>query len=121
MNRTANQFDRVFLRPQYVVHYRRARRTRWTIQPRADYTALFLLSGQLTCDLGSQSISLAEAEAVLLDPGASASARGRETESLILTLSPSLVLDAATRTRLVGVGSNVLFAEMVVRHSQRLQ
>jgi AraC-like DNA-binding protein len=120
MNRTANQFDRVFLRPQYVAHYRRARRTRWTPQPRADYTTLFLLSGQLTCDLGGQSINLAEAEALLLDPGASTSARGRETELLILTLSPSLVFDAATRTRLVGAGSNVLFAETIVRDSPRL-
>jgi AraC family transcriptional regulator len=120
MNRTQNQTDRVFLRPQYVAHYHRARRTRWASEARADYTALFLLHGNLTCDLCDSTFALAETDALLLNPGAPASARGRETELLALTLSPSLMLDGAVRTRLVGAESNIVFAENVIRNAQRL-
>lgn len=120
MNRTQNQSDRVFLRPQYVAHYRRALRTRWTTEVRPDYTALFILGGKLSCDINGRIVDMAEADALLLDPGASAVARGRTTELLSLTLSPSLMLDAAVRTRLVGAGSNVIFAENVVAGNQRL-
>jgi AraC family transcriptional regulator len=120
MNRTQNQSDRIFLRPQYVAHYRRAPRTRWTTEARADYTALFILSGNLTCDINGRIIDVAETDALLLDPGASAAARGRSAELLTLTLSPSVMLDGAVRTRLVGAGSNVSFAENVVEGNQRL-
>lgn len=120
MSRTQSQSDRVFLRPQYVAHYRRAQRARWTSEARGDYTTLFLLSGSLACDIGGEVFDLAESETLLLDPGATALARGRETELLSLTLSPSLMLDAATRMRLIGAGSVVAFAANVVRGSQRL-
>jgi AraC-like DNA-binding protein len=120
MKRTENHSDRIFLRPQYVAHYRRAQRTRWTSAARPEYAALFLLSGQLICDLGGQTVELAEADALLLGPGVSAVAKGRATAVLSLSLSPALMLDAAARTRLVGAGSNVIFADNVVRNNQRL-
>jgi AraC-like DNA-binding protein len=120
MNRTQHQTNRVFLRPQYVAHYQRARRIRWTSEARADYTILFLLSGKLICNLSDNHFALAESDALLLDPGTAASATGREAELLSLTLKPSLMLDGAARTRLVGAGSNVIFAEHVVRNAQRL-
>ena len=120
MNRTQNQSDRIFLRPQYVAHYRRARRTRWTNEAHADYIALFLLNGKLACELAGSAIELAAGDALLLDPGATASARGREAELLTLTLSPSLMLDGAVRMRLVSAGSNVIFSENIVRDNQRL-
>ncbi|MDX6694985.1 MAG: AraC family transcriptional regulator [Blastocatellia bacterium] len=120
MKRTENQSDRIFLRPQYVAHYRRAQRTRWTSAARPDYATLFVLGGQLACDIDGHTIELAEADALLLDPGATATAKGRATALLSLTLSPSLMLDSAARTRLVGAGSNVIFASNVVRNNQRL-
>lgn len=120
MNRTRNQSDRIFLRPQYAAHYRRARRTRWTNEARADYTALFLLNGKLACDLAGRSVELAEGDALLLDPGATAAARGRESELLSLTLAPSLMLEGAVRMRLISAGSNVIFSETVVRGNERL-
>lgn len=120
MNRTQNQSDKIFLRPQYVAHYRRAPRTRWTTEARADYTTLFVLSGNLNCDLDGRIVELSQPDALLLDPGAAATAKGRSTELLSLTLSPSLMIDGAVRTRLVGAGSNVIFAENVVVGNQRL-
>lgn len=120
MARIQNQLDRVFLRPQFVVHYRRAPRTRWTSEARGDYTALFLLGGSFVCELDSEVNELTEADTLLLNPGATALARGRETEWLSLTLSPSLLLDAATRTRLIGAGSTVSFSEKIIRDNQRL-
>lgn len=120
MSRTQNQTDKVFLRPPFVAHYRRAQRTRWMSEARGDYIALFLLSGSLACDIGGAVVNLSESDTLLLDPGATAFAKGRETELLSLTLSPSLMLDAATRTRLIGAGSIVSFAANVVRSSQRL-
>jgi AraC family transcriptional regulator len=120
MDRTRNQSDRVFLRPQYVAHYRRAQRTRLRLEASAGYTALFLLNGSLTCALGDDTIQLAATEALLLDPGATSTARGSETELLLLTLSPSLLIDGAVRTRLVGAESNVVFSERVVRNNLRL-
>jgi AraC-like DNA-binding protein len=120
MKRTENQSDRIFLRPQYVAHYRRAQRTRWTSAARAEYTVLFLLNGQLACDLDGQTVELNADDALLLDPGATAAVRGRATALLSLMLSPSLMLDGAARTRLVGAGSNVIFAANVVKDNQRL-
>ncbi|HEX8493618.1 MAG TPA: helix-turn-helix domain-containing protein [Pyrinomonadaceae bacterium] len=121
MNRTRNQSDRIFLRPQYAAHLRRAaRQTRWTNEARADYTALFLLNGKLACDLFGRSFEIAEGDAFLLDPGAIAAARGRGALMLSLTLAPSLMLDGAIRMRLISAGSNVTFSENVVRANQRL-
>lgn len=120
MNRTQNQSDRIFLRPQYAAHYRHARRARWTNEARADYTALFLLKGKLSCDLVGRVVQLAEGDALLLDPGASAAAKGQEAKLLTLTLLPSLMLDGAVRMRLISAGSNVIFSENVVKGNQRL-
>ena len=54
MSRPQNQIDRVFLRPPYAVHYRRARRTRWASEARSDYAALFLLDGKLLYRIGRE-------------------------------------------------------------------
>lgn len=121
MNRTRQQSDRIFLRPQYAAHLRRAaRQTRWTNEARADYTALFLLNGKLACDLEGRSFELLEGDALLLDPGATAAARGREAFMLSLSLAPSLMLDGAVRMQLISAGSTVTFSENVVRGNQRL-
>lgn len=120
MNRNQHQSDRIFLRPQYVAHYRRIRRTRWTNEARADYTALFLLNGELSGEFEGRAIQLSAGHSLLLDPGAIAAARGRETELLLLTLSPSLMLDGAARMRLTSAGSNVIFSANVIEDDQRL-
>lgn len=120
MNRSQNQIDRVFLRPAYTIHYRRARRSRWTSEARSDYAVLFLIDGKLLYDIDERTGELNEQAAFLVDPGMTASASGRESEYLAITLSPSYMLDCAVRTRLVSAGARVAFRVNVIERDQRL-
>jgi|ERR1044071_2643941 AraC family transcriptional regulator len=120
MNRSKPQLDRVFVRPQYALHYRRAPRISWTSEARADYVVLFLLKGNLPGRVEEVSIEITDGNTLLLDPGATASASGRNAEYLSLTLSPSFMLDAAARTGLVGAGTLVSFRTSIVGSDERL-
>ncbi|HJU55491.1 MAG TPA: helix-turn-helix domain-containing protein [Pyrinomonadaceae bacterium] len=120
MERPKTQLDRVFVRPQYALHYRRAARVTWTSEARADYALLFLLGGRLPGRVHDDAFELGEDDALLLDPGVMAAARARHAEYLSLTLSPAFVLDAAARTGLVGAGASVQFRSHVVHEDARL-
>lgn len=120
MNRSKSQLDRIFVRPQYALHYRRAARVSWTSEARADYVVLFLFDGKLPGRIEEVSFEITARDAVLLDPGATAAAAGRNAEYLSLTLSPSFMLDAAARTGLIGAGALVHFRASVVRSDERL-
>lgn len=120
MNRSKSQLDRVFVRPQYTLHYRRAARILWKSEARADYVVLFLLNGNLPGRVDEASVEITESNALLLDPGVTASTAGRNAEYLSLTLSPSFMLDAAARTGLVGAGALVSFHKSVARSDERL-
>lgn len=108
------------MRPQYALHYRRAARVAWTSEARADYVVLFLLSGKLPGRVGETPVEIEKHGALLLDPGATASATAREAEYLSLTLSSSFMLDAAARTGLVGATATVSFRTTVVKRDERL-
>ena len=112
--------DRVFVRPQYALHYRRAARLSWTSEARADYVVLFLLSGELSGRVGEASVEMEVYGALLLDPGATASVYGRGAEYLSLTLSSAFILDAAARTGLVSRGATVSFRASVLARDERL-
>jgi AraC family transcriptional regulator len=120
MNRSRTQSDRVFIRPQYALHYRRVARSSWASEARADYVALFQLEGKLLCNVGEVSTEINAGGALLLDPGMTARATVRDTEYLTLTISPSFMLDCAARTRLVGAGASVSFRASVVERDERL-
>lgn len=120
MNRSRTQSDRVFLRPQYALHYRRTPRASWRSEARADYAVLFQLEGKLLCSIADVPVELHQHEALLLDPGMTASANGRNAEYLALTISPSFMLDCAARTRLVGAGASVSFRTSIVKSDERL-
>jgi AraC family transcriptional regulator len=120
MNRSRTQSDRVFIRPQYALHYRRVGRALWASEARADYIALLQLEGKFLCSVGEVSAEINAGGALLLDPGMMASATMRDTEYLTLTISPSFMLDCAARTRLVGAGASVSFRTSVVEQDERL-
>ena len=120
MNRSKSQLDRVFVRPQYALHYRRGARLVWTSDARADYVVLFLLGGKWPGRVGEVSVELEEQGALLLDPGTTASVAAREAEYLSLTLSPSFILDRAARTGLTGATATVSFRTSVVQRDERL-
>lgn len=121
MSRSQNQIDRVFLRPSYTLHYRRARRVRWASEARADYAALFLLGGKLLYHVGDRTGEINDQGALLAEPGVTASASVSEAEYLALTLSSSYMLDCAVRTGLVHAGARVAFRASVVEQDQRLR
>lgn len=120
MKRSRTQPDRIYLRPQYALHYRRASRATWTSEARADYVVLLQLAGRLVCSVGEVAAEIDARGALLLDPGMTATARARDAEYLTLTLSPAFVLDCAARTRLVGAGASVSFRTQVVADDERL-
>jgi AraC family transcriptional regulator len=114
------QSDRVFLRPQYALHYRRAARVRWASEARADYILLFQLEGNLLCSVGEVSAETAMGGALLLDPDSTATVRGRDAAFLALTLAPSFMLDYAARTGMVGAGATISFRASIVEDDERL-
>ena len=123
MDRPRTQLDRVFVRPQYALHYRRAARASWASEARADYAALFLLEGTLPVRVQEEdALEINEGVALLLDPGVAATvARSRRAAYLSMTLASSFVLDAAARTGLVGAGgASVQFRSRVVREDVQL-
>ncbi|MGA9997883.1 MAG: AraC family transcriptional regulator, partial [Pyrinomonadaceae bacterium] len=120
MDHRQAQIDRVFIRPQYAISYRRIRRARWMSEPRADYAALFILKGNLSCHIADEPCEISEGEALLLSPGSSASANAREAEFLSLTLSSSFVLDCAIRTHQMATGTSVAFRTSKIARDERL-
>ncbi|MBA3804441.1 MAG: hypothetical protein H0X14_01835, partial [Acidobacteria bacterium] len=121
MSNSPAQFDRVFLRPQHAIFYRRARRMRWQTSARAEYTTLILLSGQAAFETSGSVDEVHMGDALLLDPGLAAKATGQHAaEYLQLSLSPSYVLDCAVRTRLMGAGNTVTFRASRVSDDERL-
>lgn len=121
MNSSKTQTDLVFLRPPYALHYRRAARTRWAHEARADYALLLMLDGKLLSSVGDASIELGSGAALLLNPGERARAGGLDSEFLMLTLSPAFLLDAAARTGLVSSGgASVQFRLHRVERDERL-
>lgn len=120
MSKSQAQPDRVFLRPQYAIIYRRTRRLRWRAAARAEYTTLFLLSGVAVYEMGEDAGEISSGGALLLDPGLAAKANGQGIEYVSLTLSPSYLLDCAVRTRLVQMGNSVTFRSNFVGDAPHL-
>jgi AraC family transcriptional regulator len=113
--------DRIFLRSQFTVLYRRARRVRWTNGARSDYALLFPLSGRLLCRVADEEFELSGANALLVEPGAEAEAASREeTEVLALTIAPALVLDLAVQLRLTLSGASIMFRSERAKMDERL-
>ena len=113
--------DRVFLRSEFAVYYRRARRVRLAGEARSDYTALFPLHGQLLASVAGEEFKLMDKSALLVNPGSSHAAASREeAEVLMLTLAPAFVLDLAVRLRLTISGASVMFRSELVERDERL-
>ncbi len=120
MDRSQAQTDRVFLRPQFSIHYRRAGRIRWASEAHPEYAAFFLLGGKLEYHSGATMGEMGEHTALLLDPGSTAGASGRQAEYLTLRLAPSYVLDCAIRTRLVSAAGSITFRAKLIEQDERL-
>lgn len=120
MRRAENQPDKIFIRTPYVLHYRRLRRVRWSVEARSDYTLLFMIEGNLNYQLQDTSGPLNSRGALLLNPGEAASASGQRATFLTVSLSSSYVLDCAVRTRLIKSGAFVNFPVNAIEQNERL-
>ncbi|HYO91392.1 MAG TPA: helix-turn-helix domain-containing protein [Pyrinomonadaceae bacterium] len=113
--------DRVFLRSQFAVYYRRARRLRLTSEARSDYAVIFPLEGILTASVAGEEMEASHAGALLINPGSAVSIASREEAAfLMLTLTPAFVLDLAVRLRLTLSGATVVFSSERVEKDERL-
>jgi AraC family transcriptional regulator len=113
--------DRVFLRSEFAVYYRRARRVRMAGEARSDYTVLFPLNGRLRASVADEEFEIAGDDALLVNPGSSHTATSREeAEVLMLALSPAFVLDLAVRLRLTSSGATAVFRSEMVERDERL-
>ena len=112
--------DKVFLRPQFSLHLGSARRMRWTSEARADYTTLFSLGGRILARVNEFETEMKEGSALLLEPSHTASAAGTNVDYLTITISPSYLLDTATRTRMVSAQAQVTFRSNLIEHDERL-
>jgi AraC family transcriptional regulator len=116
MSRHALPLNRFFVASQYSVFYRSARKFQWD-ESSGDYRLLFLLGGQLTA---GQSTVMAPSEGLLIDPSSTVKIHGRNCETLLVAISPSLLVDYAVRMRLVGPAANIAFATDLVKDDRRL-
>ncbi|HEX8746587.1 MAG TPA: helix-turn-helix domain-containing protein [Pyrinomonadaceae bacterium] len=113
--------DRVFLRPQFAVYYRRARRLRLTSEVRSDYAVIFPLEGRLIATVAGAEMEAGHASALLINPGGTFSAASREEAAvLMLTLTPVFVLGLAVRLRLTLSGATIVFSSEMIEGDARL-
>jgi AraC-like DNA-binding protein len=120
MSQSPPPVNRIFLRPQFAVYYRRLRRFHWTTEGVSDYGVLFLLAGGLDFETGGHVEALAAQQSLLIEPGKTITATGSNVESLLITFSPALIIDYASRAHLVSGGSAPTFDATVIEHDKRL-
>jgi len=112
--------DKIFIRPQYTLHYREATRLYWAIEARPVYTTLFLLGGKLTYNVNDNSGELSEQGLLLIEPGGGVHIRSRDAKFLMLTLAPAFILDYALRAKLASAGAQVAFREFSLQQDEYL-
>ncbi len=112
--------DKVFLRSQYAVHYRRAGRARWSVEARPDYLALFLLTGKVSWRAGDEAGELPARSALIFDYETPAHVSAGRAECLLLSLSPAFVLDCAVRMRLTRADARISFRPGRIEQDERL-
>ncbi|MCU1266880.1 MAG: transcriptional regulator, AraC family [Acidobacteria bacterium] len=120
MSQSLPPLHRIFLRPQFAIYYRRLRRFTWTTTGVPDYGVLFLLAGELHYETEEHAGQLPVHESLLFEPGKGISAGGSNVESLLITFSPALIIDYASRARLVSGGSAPTFTNTAIGPDRRL-
>jgi AraC family transcriptional regulator len=112
--------DRIFVRPNYTLHYRRAPSVRWAGEAQAGYLVLVQLEGTLRVQAGAENSELTTGSALLLNPSESATGTGKATSYLSLELSSALLFDSALRSRLVTSGARIELRGPLAINAERL-
>src|SRR5262245_37619954 len=120
MSQSQSAVNRFFIRPRFSIYYRRLRRFHWASESLSDYGVFFLLAGSLAYRAHDSDKYLATHQSLLLEPGSTINATGQNVESLLVTFTPGLIIDYASRARLVGGGSAPTFNEAIIDGDKRL-
>jgi len=113
--------NRFFVSPDFSVYYRRAKQLVWQNQASSGYSLLTILSGKLDYTIDDKRVTLERSESIVLEPNASATAKGHQVELLFLTFSASLVIQHAADMRLIPPKSIVTFAREAMHRDQKLE
>lgn len=112
--------DRIFVRPNFTLHYRRAPLVRWAGEAHSDYLMLVQLEGALLIGFQETKTELDAGAALILNPGQSANGTGKGAAYLSVALSSTLLFDCALRSRLVTSGARIELRGPVIADSVRL-
>src|SRR5215510_3017061 len=95
MTRPPASLNRFFISTDYSVYYRRAKQFHWQSQATPGYSLLNILQGPVHCVSDEHSVELMSNAALVVEPNANVTVTGRQVELLLLTVSPSLLIEHA--------------------------
>jgi AraC-like DNA-binding protein len=101
--------DRIYVSSQFNIRLHSAPAPEWKITPHSDYTLFYLLEGAVQARFNERNSLLGPGCLLLFDPNRSASIGGKHSTGLKISISPSYLIDAAVRIRLLGSGKIVSF------------
>lgn len=107
MNRVENRPLKLFQNDHCSITYRQDKRGSWTNAGRPDYGLLFVFAGTLKFDGDDNNGELPQGSFLLLNPASNVHFTTRDSELLLLSLSPSLIVDCLVRTRLGGTTNSI--------------
>jgi len=108
MTRAENHPLTLFLNQHCTITYRHERRVSWTNEGRADYNLVFMLGGKLLYETENSALELTPGNFLLANPGTNSKSSARDGAVLLLSLTPSLVVDCSVRTGLGGTTNDVI-------------
>ncbi len=120
MNRPAAELEKVLIRPNFGIHFCRARRTRWSVESCPNYTALFMLKGEVTYQRQNEHETLSANSTLLFNPGDAGHGKAASAEYVLISISSSYVVDCAVRARLIRSGAVVRFVSHPAEQNDRL-
>ena len=119
MAHSLSQLNRFFVSPQFSIYYRQLRRLQWANEAPNHYAVLSLLQGNLNYQVHERANEMHQGQSLLMEPFVSVSASGQDLELLLLTLSPSFVVDYAVRMHLVAPGATITFPVRLIAEDER--
>jgi AraC family transcriptional regulator len=120
MTPVENRPFKLFLNEHCSVAYYRDKRGSWTNEGRSDYGLIFVLSGGLEFQTELTKSQLNSRSFLLLNPATNSKFTAGEVELLLVSLSPSLVVDCAVRTGLAGTTNIITFEAGQTLNDSRL-
>ncbi len=126
MNKADSTKENIYVSPQrFVARHRHARRTHIYFEASQDFILLFLLDGSLKWSAPEETNSVKTAtrgDILFFSPGTVCNlTEARLSNFLLLTISPTLMLDCAARSRLTRGDASISFLHQLTRDEKLLR